>query len=130
MDVYTCKAKSARNGEWIYGYVASPDYMTNELVLCASEFIVQRIDQDTICRCTGKRDKYNRMIFEHDIVVGKANVPMVVCWDNDYASFDVIYEEDGVVLYANSLCGAEDKLEIMGNKFDNTELMEVQNESK
>lgn len=124
MDMYTCKAKNARSGEWSYGYVASPDYMTNELILVGPEFICHHIDQNTICRYTGKRDRNFKPIFEHDIVIGKANVPMTVSWDDDYASFDVIYAQDGVGLYCNSLCGSEDKLEVIGNEFDNTNLME------
>lgn len=122
MDFYTCKAKSLHDGKWIYGYVSRPDYMTNELCFVGPEFIIRRIDQNTICRYTGKEDKNGNPIFENDIVVGKAGVPMLVCWNDVWACFEVMYEIKGIGPQVNSLCASE-KLEIIGNDFDNTELM-------
>lgn len=136
MNRHICKAKSVYDGEWIYGYYVNVpwEYETSGVYLIiepdaeykgAGKFTwncVSRVDPDTICRCTGKEDKNGNLIFEHDIVVVKSDVPMTVCWDDDYASFDAVYELDGVGLCCNSLCSSE-RLEIVGNEFDNTELM-------
>lgn len=126
MDRYICKAKRMDNGEWVYGLLCYNIY--HQLCIQPVEDMgCCVIDPNTVCRCTGKKDRNGNFIFENDIVVGKAGVPMTVCWDDDYAGFDVIYSQNGIGLYCNSLCGSE-LLEITSNKFDNTELMENQYE--
>lgn len=140
MDKHICKAKDLNTGKWIYGYyVALPDEYTNgkDIVhaiftldcehVCMGEYKDigwHEVDPETVCLCTRKVDKNNKPIFENDIVVSKANIPMLIRWDDVCASFDVVYRIDGVGWCSNIMCDSE-RLEIIGNKFDNTELMEV-----
>ena len=115
--------------------------MTNELILVGPEFIVHHIDQDTICRFTGKRDKNNKPIFENDIC--KVDFPygpfdenggyelrtqMTICkFDQFSASFMCVgeygdmYRWYGTGDYSDVV---DELVEVIGNKFDNTELME------
>lgn len=145
MDKHICKAKvmsdiwNIKHGDWVYGYyVALPDEYTHGKDVCYAIFSLDcrhiymgeyqsygwyKVDPNTVCRCTGREDKNGNMIFEHDIVIGKANVPMTVVWNDVWACYEVEYEMDGVGLCSNTLCASE-KLEIIGNEFDNTELME------
>ena len=79
-----------------------------------------RVDTSTICRCTGSTDKNNNLIFENDIMKNKYYSYKVV-WDNNEGSW--LLEFDHVPLY--SLGGANSKeYEVIGNIFDNAELLE------
>lgn len=145
MDKHICRAKRIDNGEWAYGYVARLDYMTNELTLVGPEFITHRVHQDTICRYTGKEDKYGNPIFENDIC--KVDIPFgpmyedgeyefhnwtTVCvFDQFSAGFVCLCLEGYADFYrwfgTGEFSDVKDELvEIIGNKFDNTNLMEVQ----
>lgn len=82
MDEHICKAKSAFDGTWVYGYyVAVPWEYESEIAHLiidqnaeyrgSGEFFwrdVHRIEPDTLCRCTGWSDNYKIPIFERDIV--------------------------------------------------------------
>lgn len=145
MDKHICKAKDINSGEWIYGYVARLDYMTNELFLIGPEFITRRIDQDTICRFTGKEDKYGNPIFENDIC--KVDVPYGPLDENGGYEFETwtticVFDQLSAGFTCVCLKGygdfyrwfgtgdfsdiKDELVEIVGNKFDNTNLMEEQ----
>lgn len=145
MDKHICKAKviwdmsSRKENEWVYGYyVALPDEYTHGKDICHAIFSLDcehvcmgeykdygwyEVDPKTVCRCTGKEDKHGNPIFENDIVIGKANIPMRVHWDKVCAKFLVVYKMDGIGWCENLLCDSE-RLEVIGNTFNNTELME------
>lgn len=131
MDIYTCKAKTLYDGEWITGYyLQGKDYLhdkpmhfifrANEVtVFPRSEFTdAHEIDPSTLCRCTGAKDKNGKLIFEHDILHGIV-----------YYGFDEV-ETNIEVHWLDDVCGwglnyfEYDSGEVIGNKFDNTELME------
>lgn len=70
MDSYICKAKREDNGEWVEGYFTmNPNnkngYITDVVARCAHPY---RIDVSTICKCSGRRDSDNGLIFEGDIL--------------------------------------------------------------
>lgn len=75
-DRYLFKAKRADNGEWVeWNALTGIPHVT-------------RIIQDTICQCTGLKDKNGKLIWENDILM---------CYDNTdnlvkvaYGEFDVI----------------------------------------
>lgn len=84
--------------------------------------IMHEVDPDTICQCTRSCDKNGKLIWEGDIV--KFNrctaYPIVYdtlykclgsCW---YSDFDPMYKYRHV------------EMEVIGNRFDNPELVEVQ----
>ena len=132
MDMHTCRAKRIDNGKWVYGYVACLDYMTNELFIICPEFVTHRVDQNTICRYTCKEDKNGNPIFENDIIDASAewwdaagpagyDSPIILVeWSNYHCGFDPFANYDcdcGVYIEA-------ERCLVIGNKFDNTELME------
>ena len=116
MDIYTCRAKSLRTGKWIYGYPARLDYMTNELFLVGPEFVSQRINQDTICRYIGHKDADGTPIFEHDILHG-----VFYHMFEDLGTFEVRWNDHDGGFEINTF--EPTKCKILGNIFDNTELM-------
>ena len=112
MDKYICKAKDINTGEWVYGYPARLDYMTNELFLVGPEFITMRVDQDTICRCTGMNEfvmtdkSVNSPLFEGDIVeVWSRRRPVgeniTLFRDNTTSKYDVELKVRAVIYFKN-----------------------------
>ena len=69
-----CKGKRKDNGEWIYGYLVVRNVGVDKQSYRIVNFNVSPnpegfvIDPDTLCRCTGIRDKNAKLIFEHDII--------------------------------------------------------------
>lgn len=113
-------------GLWIYGHLCDESHINSPKL--EGEFL---IDPETICEYTGLIDKNNRKIFEGDIVEcskkrGAAFWHCKVVWNEAGARFDVIAMGcafpmclDGHDISINGL-----DYEVIGNIFDNPELLE------
>lgn len=85
--------------------------------------IVHEVDQNTICQFTGLTDKNGKKIWENDIVRNEEGDIGVVQWFEEHAAFMIWNKTKNCVCYL-----AENdfsKIEIVGNEFDNPELLEV-----
>ena len=132
---YLYRAKRLDNGEWVVGYIVRYGYTGKEkyyiIPSYASDLYSFLIDQSTICRCTGLKDKNGKLIWENDIAnCMDAECCGYISWNESEAGFyfnvlleDGLFEEEHIYDY-------QDCMEIIGNNFDNSELLEVQDESK
>lgn len=120
---YLFKAKRVDNGAWVTGYIARYGYTGREkyyiIPSYASDLYSFLIDKDTICQCTGLKDKNGKLIWENDIVKDDV-IYGVVKWDDANARNIIDDRDDGYQEYSDWW----HEVEVVGNKFDNPELLE------
>ncbi len=110
-------------GDWVRGLLANNGdkwYISNN----AGRPFAFEIRPDTICQCTGLKDENGKLIWENDIVVCRdfTEENYVISWKQDEACFE--YQQYGCsIMNFEQLSGCE--VEVIGNKFDNPELLEV-----
>ena len=123
------RGKRIDTGEWVQGYlygIWERRYilwgMTNDIP------DMVEIDPSTICQCTGRKDKNGNLIWENDI----ANCMDEECcgyisWNESEAGFyfDVLLEDGS--FEEEHIYDYQDCIEVIGNTFDNPELLEKEN---
>ncbi len=135
---YLYKAKRLDNGEWVAGhYVKGLDMYAKEVHLIFEPTTIfyssgetdgwSEIDPSTICQCTGLRDKNSKLIYENDIAKDEKGNLYKAFWQKNY------YQYSWICIKSNYLpVGAQWNLwsiksfeiEVIGNIFDNPELLE------
>lgn len=136
-DRYLFKAKRKDNGEWVEGFYFCMTHTdgrhTHHFIIPLGadlslgtpvEKIQVEVDQSTICQCTAMPDKNKKLVFEHDIV-----------WDSDERAFyEIIWNQEDMCWNVEDADGHKSEfkecygstIEVNGNRFDNPELLEVQ----
>ena len=153
-DRYLFKAKRTDNGEWVIGYLYRLSERHPPFIMLSDGYGESyEVDEHTICQCTGLKDKNGKLIWENDIIdffgykgavkyecgsFGiayresidweeiEANIlpitgcdnALYACANNNFISLWEIYwnfndEDDSV-----------NTVEVIGNIFDNPELLE------
>lgn len=122
------RGKRLDNGEWVEGNLFAPDEVkhrkapTEILVGTNIVRISWEVDPATVGQYIGLKDKNGKRIFEGDIVD--------ILTENEEIGV-VEYEDGGFLVSADGFCvdfhaninGTD--LDVIGNKWDNPELMEV-----
>lgn len=160
-DRYLYKAKRLDNGEWVTGSLITCEDGTckiatsllegkadEPILVCAYD-----VDRDTICQCTGLKDKNGKLIWENDIVdfLGHKGTVKYECGCFGIA-FKQIIDWEEIASYIMPITGCENLLyacendnyislreiywnfndeddsvntvEVIGNIFNNKELLE------
>lgn len=134
------RAKRLDNGEWVEGYVVNYGFTGQEkwhiVASYASDLYAFEIDVKTICQYTGLTDKNGRKIWEGDVVKLTRNIGyngvkgmLFEIYFNTYLCHFALtksytsYPRNGQHDYM-TLSGRKAKdMEVMGNIFDNPELI-------
>lgn len=133
------KAKRLDNGEWVEGYYLNiakinPFICTEKIKLngalkgiMAPE--MYETDPDTLCQYIGLTDKHGWKIWENDIVKHEdsQSVGTVKWYCNDYIGWCVDDVYNGEQQFTKEMWG---ECEIVGNIFDNPELLEVEDDGE
>ena len=134
-DRWLFKAKFDDSDRWKFGYLYEqngiycimPKETGGVIVdgMYASSFFVMKVKEETICQCTGLKDKNGKLIWENDIVnCFESECCGKISWNESEAGFyfdvlleDGTYEEEHIYDYADCMM-------VIGNIFDNPELLE------
>ena len=133
-DRYLFKAKFDDSDRWVKGqlvevndtYLIIPNHASKILADWFSASNVVEVKKDTICQCTGLKDKNGNLIWENDIVgyydkyVGKWFYGLVGYGEFNCSCCSGVY---GWHFGDEDIREYQD-YEVKGNKFDNLELLE------
>lgn len=132
----TPKEKGEFNNIWVTGnlIVSNGKYYIhpmNNVVNVKNEIgriiVMHEVIPDTICQCTGLKDKNGKLIWENDIVKDKHGNFYKVFWQNNYYQFSWICVKSDVFLIGakwDLWSFKSFEIEVIGNIFDNAELLE------
>lgn len=142
-DRYLYKAKRIDNGEWVHGYLFNDGFENGRVFV--GGFVIEKyngtacdewtvtginfyeIDPNTICQCTGLKDKNGNLIWENDVVKDEHGNLYKAFWQNNYYQFSWICVKSDVFLIGTKwdLWSFKSfEIEVIGNIFDNKELLE------
>lgn len=137
-DRYLHKAKRLDNGEWVQGNLilsndAEDGYRAIIIPTNNSNMFTKggtkgdlgfenwyKVNKDTICQCTGLKDKNGKLIWENDIVkINNSKVNVLIT----FREFEIICTIPNEKYYKHRL-EYDTEYEVVGNIFDNKELLE------
>lgn len=164
-DRYLCKAKRTDNGEWVQGNLvwsndAEDGYRAIIIPTNNSNMFTKggakgdlgfenwyRVNENTICQCTGLKDKNGNMIWENDIVrfkhekfdfddglepfertclpnkkEYKRNYVVELC--NTSTHYGLRFRNGSIWFMVHKMTAVMHDTEVIGNTFDNKELLE------
>lgn len=117
-DRYLYKAKRKDNGEWVVG-----SYINGGFIIKTNHTECVDIFENTICQCTGLKDKNGNLIWENDIIKTQVGTAKVVWykseWRIEWLKND-LWRKD---LYYWAVEDIQ-RVEVIGNIFDDKELLE------
>ena len=122
------RGKSIETGEWIYGYYVYTNdrhriiYEDYEGFYCEEE-----VDPETVGEYISLKDKAGREIYEGDLLTDYGEAPpLYVEYSEKHGAFCFVdkFDPSGTVYYTPLMIYYE-QMEVIGNIYDNPELLEV-----
>ena len=127
------KAKRIDNGEWVYGNYAFTDTNGEQHFIFQNKAFEYEVNPDTICQYTGLTDKNGYKIWENDIV--RKIDSNALGWYRERIC-NVYFDSVGYWGIMTTLGDGywmgefdEEQLEVIGNIFDNKELLQEAGET-
>lgn len=137
---YLYRAKRIDNGEWVEGYYTyyphgftSEDKMEHTIRDTVTSEDCNKlyfIDPNTICQCTGLKDKNGKLIWENDIIryadmiIGTEKIDRIE-WNETHASFVRLHTSQMGLQYLYIDEFIANGCEVIGNIFENPELIKL-----
>ena len=129
----TPKEKGEFNNVWVTGnlivsngkyYIHPVGNVVNVKNEIGRIIVMHEVIPDTICQCTGLKDKNGKLIWENDIIKCKFGIAVAV-WDKSEWRIKLV--KDNIWRKDLHYWAVEDnqRTEVIGNIFDNPELLEV-----
>ena len=118
------RGKEKDNDEWIYGSLLIDETQNSYVIVDNQEGIGREVNPETIGQYTGLKDKNGKKIFEGDIVKW-ADYTMEIFWGEDIGiGYGFCWRPCGSNRdYQESMTGFIDEYEVIGNIYDNPELL-------
>ena len=144
-DRYLFKGKRIDNGEWVQGYLFDDGFENGRMFVgglvieeyhgtaCDDWSITGinfcEVDPSTICQCTGLKDKNGKLIWENDVVAYWDAYSTDSGYAEAYCIGKVVWDDETISFQVTNRLSAEsyevlDECSVIGNKFDNPELLE------
>lgn len=147
------KAKRISDGEWIVGYLYRLSENNPPFIMLRKYGESYEVDEHTICQCTGLKDKNGNMIWENDIVRFKHEkfdfddglepfertcLPnkkeykrnYVVELYNTPTHYGLRFRNGSIWFMVHKMIVVMHDTEVIGNIFDNKELLESEENKK
>ncbi|MGN0352407.1 MAG: YopX family protein [Roseburia sp.] len=146
-DRYLYKAKRTDNREWVEGFLIYDERDNQYRIIekleystgtCIHTSYAPRVDRRTICQCTGLKDKNGKLIWENDIIKefnssgDEWNLSQIVFGEYSLnlgwcaKGIKTLHEYNRRLFNVGFGTSEAGKCEVVGNIFDNPELLEVE----
>ena len=131
-DRYLFRAKRKDNGEWISGYlygIWERKYILWGMINDIPN--MTEVDTSTICQCTGLKDKSGKLIWENDICrrvllpTKRIKTNFKIAYVPYKWCISAIDLDGSNITFLSDYINNQYEVEVIGNKFDNPELLEV-----
>lgn len=139
-DRYLFKAKRVDNGEWVQGALLDGEshcligqaIKFSPYIMHECKIVGYEVDRDTICQCTGLKDRNGNLIWENDIVkfdiyyyekLENSTISQIK-WCNDLCALSLVVNDKGTRGTLGHLMDSNKEVDVIGNIFDNPELLE------
>ena len=129
---YLYRAKRKSDKKWIYGNLIQ----TDDGVYIIQNYVPQHligkyeVDQSTICQCTGLNDKNGKLIWENDICrrillpTKRIETNFRIAYVPYKCCLSAIDLDGSNVTFLSDYINNQYEVEVIGNIFDNQELLE------
>lgn len=119
------RGKSVISNKWVYGWLnATEESLKNNYYWIDVNEDSYQVDPETIGQYTGLKDKNGKKIFEGDILrLCKSTKPFIIYWTGISWGAKDIYGKKKEYAFGSDLIWECEKCEVIGNIFDNGELL-------
>ena len=116
------RGKSIKDGKWVYGYFLVNQF--DEYTICDKTFATAVIPE-TVGQYAGLPDKNNKEIYEGDILKRGETTDEVIFEDGAFCIkfYSKNYKSYYTKTMQEALSGGINRWKIIGNKFENSELL-------